>query len=285
MDYSEDKIKQLVSRIENVPTLPVVVGRILAATQDPNTSAEDINQIILTDQSLTAKILKLVNSAFYGFPRRIGTVTEAVVILGFGTIRNLAITASVFHSYGKSGTGRFDRMAFWRHSLGVGVVCRLLAKKLHMPNREDIFIAGLLHDLGKVILDQHCHSEFKQALELAESRNCSLYDAETEVFGATHAEVGRWLAERWNMPEFLIWSIGYHHTPGEAPENSPVVCLVHIANAVTRFKGIGNGGDTQKPPIQTEALQRIKFKREYLDSVLQSIEQDLQDASELFEIF
>ena len=284
MALEKGSIKQLVDRIENVPTLPQVVGRVLAATQDPKTSAEDVNKIILADQALTAKILKLVNSAFYGFPRRIGTVTEAVVILGFGTIRNLAITASVFRSFRREGKGRFDRTAFWKHCVAVGVVSRIVARQLHLPNREDIFIAGLLHDLGKVVLDQYLHEEFTTALELVESNNISLYEAEQQIFGVSHAEVGHWLAEHWNMPDFLIWSIGFHHRPQEAPENFPVVSLVHIANAVARYKGIGNGGDPLKPPIRTEALQRLNFKKELLDQVLERIEEDYQQASDFVSI-
>lgn len=285
MDPSAERVKQLVSRIENVPTLPTVVARILAATQDPDTSAEDVNRIILSDQALTAKVLKLVNSAFYGFPRRVGTVTEAIVILGFGTIRNLAITASVFKVFGKQGSGRFDHSAFWRHCLGVGVVSRVLAPKMGIANREDVFVAGLLHDLGKVILDQHCHEEFLEVQSRVESNSCTIYEAECEVFGVSHAEVGMWLAERWNMPDFLSMAIGLHHRPGEAPEHLPVASLVHVADVLTRFKGIGNAGDPVQLPFQTEALERLKFKKEYLDVVMGSIDKELDEASGLLEIF
>jgi len=285
LDPSGEKLKQLVSRIENVPTLPTVVARILAATQDSKTSAEDINRIILSDQALTAKLLKLVNSAYYGFPRRVGTVTEAVVILGFGTIRNMAVTASVFQEFGKKGSGKFPRADFWRHCLGVGVISRVLARRMEMPNREDVFVAGLLHDLGKVVLDQHCHDEFLDALDMVESTQRTLYEAEQEVFGVTHAEVGRWLAEHWNMPEFLCAAIGLHHRPGEAPERFPVVALVHVADVLARYKGIGNAGDRVQLPVQTEALERLKFKKEYLDSVMGSIDKDWEDASGLLDVF
>lgn len=285
MEPPGERLKHLVGRIENVPTLPTVVARILAATQDPDTSAEDVNRIILSDQALTAKVLKLVNSAFYGFPRRVGTVTEAIVILGFGTIRNLAITASVFKVFGRQGTGRFDRAAFWRHCLGVGVVSRALAGKMGIANREDVFVAGLLHDLGKVILDQHWHEAFVEALARVESESCTLYQAEQEVLGVSHAEVGMWLAERWNMPEFLSLAMGLHHRPGDAPEPFPVVSLVHVADVLTRFKGIGNAGDPVQLPLQTEALARLKFKREYLESVMGSIDAELEEAAGLLEIF
>lgn len=281
----EQKLQELVSRIENVPTLPQVVGRIMAATQDPKTSAEDVNKIILADQALTAKILKLVNSAFYGFPRKIGTITEAVVILGFGTIRNLAITASVFHSFGKQGKGKFDREAFWKHCTGVGAVSRIVARKLNLPNREDVFVAGLLHDLGKVVLDQYFHKDFLVALNLVEQRGCSLYEAEKEIFGVSHAEVGRWLAEHWNMPEFLTLAIGYHHEPEKASEEYSIVPLVHIANSVARYKGIGNGGDSTKPPIRKEALARLSFKKDLLDYVLSTIEDDLKEAGDFVSAF
>ena len=282
---SEERMKKLVGRIENVPTLPTVMARILAATQDPKTSAEDVNKIILGDQALTAKILKLVNSAFYGFPRKIGTVTEAVVILGFATVRNLAITASVFQSFGSRKKGRFDRESFWRHSVAVGTVSRILARRMNMPSQEDIFVAGLLHDLGKVVLDHHCHEDFMKALDLAEENEWPLYKAEEEIFGVSHAEVGRWLAERWNMPDFLVFTIAHHHNPADVPEGFPVVSLVHIGNTVARYRNIGSGGDTYTPPIKTEALQRLNFKKEYLNSVLETLDDDLEKALQLLSIF
>jgi putative nucleotidyltransferase with HDIG domain len=282
---TEEQIRQLVDKIENVPTLPIVVSKILAATQDPRTSAEDVNKIILTDQALTAKILKLVNSAFFGFPRRIGTVTEAVVILGFGTIRNLAITASVFHSFGTTGGGKFDRSAFWRHCVGVGVASRRIARMLNMPTHEDVFIAGLLHDLGKVVLDQYFRDDFREALALAKEKEQSLYVSEKEVFGLSHAEIGMWLAEHWNMPLFLCQTIGYHHEPSKATEDVPVVSMVHIANSVVRYKGIGNGGDEYKPPIQREALERVNFTKKHLDEILENIEKDFAQAEDFAAIF
>ena len=285
MDRTEQNLQQLVGKIENVPTLPQVVARVMAATQDPKTSAEDVNRIILTDQALTAKILKLVNSAFYGFPRRIGTVTEAVVILGFGTIRNLAVTASVFHSFGMKGMGTFNREAFWTHCAAVGTICRIVARKVHMPNQEDVFIAGLLHDLGKVVLDHYFHKEFTQALKQVGEDQCSLYEAEQKVFGVSHAEVGKWLAEHWNMPDFLVWSIGYHHEPQKVPGDSPVVALVHIADAVARYKEIGSGGDPSKPVIRKEAMEKLNFDKDLLDHVLELVDKEIEDANQFVSTF
>lgn len=253
----------------------------MAVTQDPNASAEDVNKIIMEDQALTAKILKLVNSAFFGLPRQIGNVTDAVVILGFGTIRNLTLTASIFHTFGRKGKGNFDREALWQHSLGVGVISRLLGRKLKKERLEDLFVSGLLHDLGKVILDQHFHEDFVEAVRLAEERNCALHQTETEVFGVCHADIGSWLAERWNMPEFLTRAIAFHHHPGQDDSPYDSAAIVHVANSVARYRDIGYGGDPTKPPIQTDALQQLQLNKEHLNAVLHKLDEELDRANEL----
>ena len=229
----------------------------------PRTSAKDVASLISTDQALTAKILKLANSAFYGFPRGIATVNHAVVVLGFDTVKNLGLSVSVLERFssGSSDT-EFDRQKFWEHSIACGVAARMLAGKLRYRVQGEAFAAGILHDIGKLILSQYFTDEFGGVLELARDENIYIGKAEEQVLGVTHTEIGHWLAEKWNLPDKLVAAIAYHHAPGRLKRDAELPSLIHLADFLCRREKIGDGGGTRLPNLDPAALRAFGIHEE-----------------------
>jgi HD-like signal output (HDOD) protein len=236
-------LKSLVGKITDLPTLPAMMATITKLMQDPRTSAEQLGRAVGTDPALASKVLKLVNSAFYGFPGRIKTITQAIVILGFSTIRNVVLTTSVLKIFGKkSGNSDFDIEYFWEHSLLTGAIAKSLALEKDAPFTEETFIAGLLHDMGRMVLSQKLSEEFEKVANFREKNNVTLLQAEQTVLGLTHGEVGGWLARKWNLPAPFIDVMHYHHNPLDVPpeeaerqkETGNLIPIVHLADALAK---------------------------------------------------
>jgi HD-like signal output (HDOD) protein len=219
-----------------------MMATITRLMQDPRTSAEELGRAIATDPALVSKVLKLVNSAFYGFPGRISTITQAIVILGFSTIRNVVLTTSVLKVFGSSKSPGFDVEYFWEHSLLTGAIAKSLALEKDLPFTEETFIAGLLHDMGRMVLSQRLTPEFEKVAAFKEKTGVSLLEAEKAVLGLTHGEVGGWLARKWNLPVPFVDVMRYHHFPLEAPapegprhqDTGDLIPLVHAADAMAK---------------------------------------------------
>lgn len=251
---TEVNVKNAVLRIKDLPTLPSVLGKILATAADPDSSALDLGQHIAADQSLSATLLKLVNSAYYGFYRQISSVTQAIVMLGFLEVRNLTLTATAFRTLSQSSSD-YDRTQLWRHSLATAMAAERLAK-LAKIEKEGTFEAGLLHDFGKVALDMLYPAEFREAAKTAHARHIYMFEAEQEVFGMDHAAIGGLLGEHWNLPEAVVEAVRLHHTPEQAEAAPKLTHLVNIANYVTYEAALGelsNGRNPEMPEASLEA--------------------------------
>ena len=195
MAMDREDIRLGIRNIKNLPTLPVIVSRILEVADDTGSSANELAELVSRDMSVSAKVLNLANSAFYGFARRITTIPQAVVVLGFDTVRSLALSVSVFESLSKSsGEVSFDREAFWIHSIGCGTASRLTAKALSYRDTGTFFVAGLLHDLGKVILDTYFSEQYSEVVQEMVEEERSALDVETDILNIDHAAVGGLLA-------------------------------------------------------------------------------------------
>lgn len=273
-------LQKIIDKIVSLPTLPNVVSTLLVAVEDPKTSAKDVNEIISKDQALAAKVLKLVNSAFYGFPRQIDTITRAVTILGFEAIKSLALSATVFDIFKLDAVYKvaFDRELFWKHCLAVGIFNQLIAKKTNISSSEEAFVAGLLHDIGKVVLDQYLHDEFIKILILVKKRNISFIDAENEVIGINHQSIGRWLALKWNLPINLVETITYHHYPRYAKEAREFVSMTHISDYIIKKKRIGNSGDNKVPRLDPEVKKLLKLSDADIEKMSKKLGDEIQKA-------
>lgn len=253
------ELAKILESINELPTLPDIVAKLTRLVTDPRTSADDINDALSQDPGLTAKILKLVNSSFYGFSRRISTITNAVVILGFNQVRNLALSAFTIDSFSAAdGNANFDMKAFWRHSIGVAFLAARIAKRLSAKFTEDAFICGLLHDLGKSLLALKAPDGLNLVVDAVRRENILFYAAEKMTLGFDHTELGAAITERWNFPKTIVDVIRWHHDPLRAPEPAvPLSCAVNFADIAARSMLMGSGGDDRIPALAEGVWERL----------------------------
>lgn len=245
----DSKVKRVVSNVRNLPTPPIVFHQIQKVINDANVSADQIASILSEDPAMSVKVLRLTNSAFYGLSREIESVKHAVIIIGLEAIKNLVLSASVLDMFkGKSIDADYQEK-FWRHSLATAFACRLIAKKYRinvMVDPDAAFSAGLLHDVGKMVLSCFLEEEYKKFREARAANTTSQdYEVEQELFGFTHAEIGGFLGQQWKIPQKLIDAISHHHNPGEINKESAFACVVNIANWLAK-KTFYEGEDTNK---------------------------------------
>ena len=258
-----ESLKRITQSIINLPTLPTVVAKMLEIIDDPRSSARALGRLINNDQVLTARILRLANSAFYGFPNPISTINLAIVVLGFETIKNLGLSVTVIDRFARSGKDDelLDYTRFWEHSVGVAVASRMIARMHGFRAIEgEAFVAGLLHDIGKVILSQYQTKAYSRCLTMVEQESISLIEAEERVFEVNHAEIGWWLAKRWNLPETLYEAIRLHHSPLVAKAHPQMTAIVHFANILTRAAKVGSGGDPKIPPFYRGVMRVLPLQ-------------------------
>jgi len=266
--YQSEQIKRIAQNILSLPALPTIIAKMIELIDNPRTSASQLTKLISTDQVLTAKILKLANSAYYGFPRRIGTINLAIVVLGFDTIKDLGLSASIIERFKRrSGNTSFDMSLFWEHSIACGVIGRRIARELNYRISGEVFVAGLLHDIGKLILNQYFPNEFNEIVERVKKNKESFVQAEIHIIGVGHALIGSWLTEKWNLPSQLVEVIKHHHTPDQAPEQTQIASIVQFADFLCKWRGIGYSGDKVIPELSSETLQslKVRYKGDKLD--------------------
>jgi len=277
-------LRSIVRKITDLPTLPQVVTVILALIDNPDSSAEDVNRVMEKDPALVGKILKLVNSAYYGLPNKINAVRQAIVILGFSTVKSLAISASVFDMFDETKASDFNREDFWAHSIGCAAVGRLVGRREPGVDEETAFVVSLLHDLGKMVLDQYAPDEFAEILTLAKERGGAFWEVEGEVLDTNHAEIGAWLAERWGLSEELRNGIQFHHRVAEAPEGigQVLASVAAFADYIVLQKGVGASGNYGKPELDREAWARLSLKRDDLPKFIETVTQELEKTDVFF---
>jgi putative nucleotidyltransferase with HDIG domain len=249
----------LLNRVDDLPPLPAVAAKVMGMADDDKTSAMDLAQVLATDQALTAKLIRISNSAYYGFARRISTVREAVVMLGFKQVRQVSVGASMMNAFKRDGAGEgFDLDLFWGHSVGVAVAAEALARKTLGAKPEDAFTAGILHDIGRLVLRQGMPREFAAAVAIARSGELTLHEAELETTGYSHDEIGQALGERWKFPGHLVDAVRCHHDETLTATADGLAGVVAQANQLMLHYGLYCGYDLdigEVAPMPTELAQ------------------------------
>jgi len=274
--------KKIYSKIDELPTLPAVLPRLLSLIEDEKTSARHIADAISSDPALTSKILKVANSAYYGFSQEISSLERAIPLLGFNMVRSLALSIGIIDTLpsGKRSP-YFSPKNLWIHGLAVATVMGELGKKFGADSKnEHYFVVGLLHDIGKIVFDLFFTELFQQALEKAHSKeNEALYTAERSVIGFDHGEVGSMLLTRWKFPDVISAPIAFHHR-SEFPEDlfAGDVAMLRIADVLPQELGLGAGGNPFPPDINEADLailnmseKELEDTRAYLDSARDGI--------------
>jgi putative nucleotidyltransferase with HDIG domain len=277
-------LDQLIQQIEDISTLPHIAMRIVEVINDANTAASDIKQLMEGDPALSARVLRCVNSSAYGLRAKITNLQQAICYLGLKQIRNLAVTVSVGNMFKKEVTiGPYRRSNLWKHLVAVGICARLIAMRLGLPNFEDCFLAGLLHDIGIILEDQHLHKYFCQLIQTLDLKK-NLAENEHPIFGFDHTQLGAKIATRWNFPGGILDAIQYHHISGHyRGDDINIVRCVDAANIICNLKTISSLGVTLGK-VSPAALNGLGLGKSDLVVLSQDMDRELENNASLIQI-
>lgn len=265
----EKRLNHIVSKVDDMPILPGRVQKIIEIVEDPDSTIQDLEKEILLDQSLTSRILKLANSAYYGYPRKINTVSQATILLGFQTIKSMALASTINKMMAHELKGyALEENDLWTQSQTCAIVSRHIAKDINFPNPETAYIAGLLRDIGKTILNYYVEQEYNAIVNKVEFSHISFLEAEEEILGFNHAQVGEKIAQKWNFPDELVEAIGLHHSPEKSTINPVLVSIVHIADAITMMMGISIGADGLAYNFSPFAVETLELSPKKLEEYI-----------------
>ena len=271
---SINKIVQMVDNSE-IASIKQVVSGIIEVIEDPESTAKDLKDMIGLDPPLTGKVLRVANSAYYAVQRQVNSIEQAAILIGFDAIKELALRLKVceFFASGDS-TGDYSRNSLWKHSVAVGLLGRMIYRREFRKRGENIYIAGLLHEIGIIAEDQFLHNEFKEILDTAKSEKANLVQAEHEMLGYHHADLGKAITDHWNLPQEIIMGIGYHHNPTRVPaEFSKIALTLFIADTLCQQRGVGYcDAPFEDQAVFEQCLERLDLNPYSLDLIMEGME-------------
>ena len=277
-DNVESKVRRVVANIRNLPTPPIVFQQIQKVINDPNVSAGSIAAVLSEDPAMSIKVLKLTNSAFYGLSREVDSVKQAVLIVGLEAIKNLVLSASVLDMFKGKNIDEDFNDKFWRHSLATGVACRMLAKKIKhrgFLDADPAFSAGLLHDIGKLILICFLPEEAAAYRTMREAdKHSTDHQVEERAIGFTHAQIGGVLAETWKLPGKLAEAITFHHKPQLAEDENTVAYFVHLGNYLAKRTFLDPDEQYLVGIVEPGVLEFLGLQESDLDSYAEHLREE-----------
>ncbi len=280
-----DRVHELTRRVHDLPTLPAVYQQVEALTRDPSASSAQLAQLLSRDPVLTARLLRVVNSARYALTERVTTISRAVSILGHRTVRDTVLVTSVLSLLPHEPRRREMAEAFWRHAIAVGSAAQVLGSPAGGPAAEEFFTAGLLHDIGKLVWLRFFPDDLLAMHEAAATADITLLDAELAMSGTSHVRLGRMLARRWRLPELYQDVIGFHHEVGPGTGSASVCFVVQVADLVAHALELGWPSPLRLPSVQPEAWASLRLDPEVLPDTLEAVQAEFQENIELFPLF
>jgi HD-like signal output (HDOD) protein len=277
--------RSVVEKIQKLPTLPEIALNIMDLAASPDVSMDEMAREISRDPSLAARVLKVANSPFYGMPRQVDSLKLALVILGLNEIRNLALGIMIFKMMGSlDNHPNYNRKRFWTHSVGCAMAAKILSRKLGTPSGGADFVVGLLHDMGKIVIDEYFNPEYALIYEHSQRENVPMVNAEKKLLGESHEQIAGWLAEKWRLPETLCEAVTYHHSLTDsgsvtALKDPKTAAMAYIAEAFCDHNNVGWDGDSGCNDVKAKKVWNILLSGqtrygmndvdEILDDVLQ----------------
>ncbi len=275
--------KEIISRVGRLPPLPDTAIRLMNVINDPTSTVEDIVETIRYDQAVTGEVLKLCNSAYFGLSRTITSLNEAMLCLGTVKVLQLVMSVHTNSMLSKEQIGYgLDPGVLWKHSVAVALAASNIAQKIEKGNANLVFTAGLLHDVGKVVLNDYVAHEFAEIVRRVQEQRQAFSEAEADVLGFSHQEIGARIGEMWQLPEPIVRCIRYHHSPGDLTPPDTLVDTVYLANCICLMLGLGIGEDGLYSRADAEIAERHGLKENDLEMIGVQTLLDLKRVEQLF---
>lgn len=261
--------------------MPTIFYQINEAVEDPECSFVEIGEIISGDPSLSARLLRVVNSSFFGFPNKIETITHAVTIVGMAQLRDLALATTVINQFKGIPKNLINMEKFWLHSVATGLTAKVIAIYRRESNADRFYLMGMLHDLGRLLLLLNIPDSIQSVMENYESGGL-MFDAEKEVLGFDHADAAGQLMKSWQLPEMLQEAVTFHHKPQLAPNYPIAASIVHVADFISHAMELGSCGEKYVPPLHPKAWELLELPPGLLSSIMEQVDRQVNEAVEIF---
>lgn len=279
------RINEIISAITKIPPFPKVAQKVMQMIADPDVSTRDLATVIKYDPSVTANVLKICNSAYFGLNRKISSLDEGLIYIGHDILKDIIITSSSSGFYkGQTGNGyQLDEGELWKHSVAAGIMAKLLVRHVKGVESGAAYTAALLHDIGKLILSRYVEDEFQKIFFKVTKENYSFVEAEKECLGITHAELGGLILKQWEFSDDLVQAVAAHHDP-DALRKAPLTALVSLGNILVISLGIGVGADGLATKLQGEVLRTFGISNTDLDFLMADLIGEMEKAKELLQM-
>jgi putative nucleotidyltransferase with HDIG domain len=276
--------EQITSMVSVLPTVPAITHKLLKVVSEPHCDADDIGRVIRYDPALTASILRAANSVFLGFSKPVSSLAEATMRLGTKWIVQLALSSVVHSNLRKPAKGYgLDAQGLWQHSAAVAIMSDALCMQVNVPNNGVVYTAGLVHDVGKLVLEQLVSDRLYEIEQAVAEEGMTFEEAERHVFGLDHAEVGALILKHWNLPEDIIEAARWHHNPNAAEKPSAVVDIVHVADSLCMMQGIGMGRDGLQYRMCDDSAERLGLTANHIEKATSTLLETLAEVEAMFQ--
>ncbi len=275
---------KIVNQASDLPVMSVISSKVVKMVSSDNSSAKDLGALIARDQSLTAKVLKLANSALYSFSHDIPSIREAIVVLGLKTLKSLVVTVSFRQIYGEQQALNLEESLMWKHSIVVAITSREIAQKMMLSDPYEAFTAGLIHDIGKVVLSKYVGSIFSKIFQKVCNEGISFNEAERQILGFTHNRLGASVLKKWNFPDVLVHVVEEHNDLEKARNGDRLSLLVYCANRLALASGYGVGGSTEKDLFPDEMIADLKIAKADIEDIRNRVDRIMEEEDSFLKI-